>query len=403
MRAMMKSRRKHILISVPMLTFQHRQGLEGALQYIKEHKASSWNTHLEIESLGVPSPLNLDSRTCDGIIAYVSDENARKRILAAQVPAVLYEPFRPASEIKKDRRGNATFMVNDFVAEGRAAARYFLERHFQNFAYVGSTVHRTLPCMQRQAGFSQEIRQHGFRCLSYPRRMPRRHPASNHGDHLRLAVWLRTLPQRTGVFCTRDVRALDIINAGRAIGLDIPNHVSILGFGNDELICGTCTPQLSSMSSNVHDLGYKAAHLLDRLMSGCGEHVVIHRPSLDIVTRTSTDTNAISDPFVSKALTWIATHLSESPTSEAVADGISYSLKTLQKRFRAALGHPLGAEIRRQKVARAIDQLRTTDDDLSQIADTCGFSDASHLCLRIKEATGLTPNAFRVSTEQISG
>ena len=49
----------------------------------------------------------------------------------------------------------------------------------------------------------------------------------------------------------------------------------------------------------------------------------------------------------------------------------------------------------RRALAEAEDLLAHTDRPIGEIAEQCGFSSASHLSLRLKEACGKTPLAYR--------
>ena len=59
------------------------------------------------------------------------------------------------------------------------------------------------------------------------------------------------------------------------------------------------------------------------------------------------------------------------------------------------LGAPLGEIIRRLRLAEAENLLSHTDRSIGEIAEQCGFTSASHLSLRLKEACGKTPLAYR--------
>ncbi len=391
MRAMGKVCRKRILVSVPQLAYQHRQGLEGILHYAKEYRAALWELTPETERFF--DPPYLDPSQFDGILAYVDTSESWERILSANVPTVLHDPLLPLAELKRRWRPNTTLITHDYREEGRAAARYFLARHFRNFAYVGVGVpgKLILPWEQRQAGFVQELERNGLQCRIYP------HTAlpGQSTDCIRLAEWLRTLPRATGVFCVRDARALDVLSAASSIDLNVPEHLSVLGFDNDETLCETSTPQLSSISANLHAFGLEAARQLDRLLSGHPGEVVVCKPNLQVMTRASTALDAVDDPFVARALSWMRMHLTEDSNIDSVAVGVGCSTRFLQRRFQKTLGCSIGDEFRHLKLETALSLLETSGKTLTQVADECGFSNASYLCQCIRKATGQTPAQYR--------
>ena len=51
--------------------------------------------------------------------------------------------------------------------------------------------------------------------------------------------------------------------------------------------------------------------------------------------------------------------------------------------------------LKKLRIDRAIELLRTTQNSVSSIAQSCGFSDSSHLIRVFKEVTGTTPTKFR--------
>ena len=399
---MRKGRRKRILISVPLLAYQHRQGIEGILRYVHENKSSSWETYLETEMIGSHGMPDLRRWGCDGVIAYVASGKAHERILSANIPSVLFDLRRPIEKLKATCRRNVTVITHDFKEEGRVAARYFLERHYRHFAYVGLEGRAMRPDIDRRDGFAEELSRHGFYCTQYPR-SPDGTADAFSDKRINLSRWLSNLPRATGLFAMRDMRALDIIAAAANGDIHIPKHVAILGFDNDELICETCSPTLSSISADISSLGYEGAKQLDRLMAGHKGEVIVRSPKLKPVTRASTEMDAIGDPFVSRSLTWIRAHLSDDLSIDTIAKDMRCSKRLLQKRYQKVLGCSLGQEIRRQRLEMAVHLLKTTNDDLTKIALACGFSSASHLCWRIKKATGQTPGYFRTPTEMNAG
>ncbi len=65
------------------------------------------------------------------------------------------------------------------------------------------------------------------------------------------------------------------------------------------------------------------------------------------------------------------------------------------RHFQAELGRSPGAEILRQRLARARTLLRETSLPLDKIAAQCGFCHAAYLSNLFHRETGLSPRAFR--------
>lgn len=68
---------------------------------------------------------------------------------------------------------------------------------------------------------------------------------------------------------------------------------------------------------------------------------------------------------------------------------------TISKYFPLYFSCTLGEYLRKQKVHRAIEMIKQTENDLSTVAFACGFSDQSHFIRTFKSMTSLLPAAYR--------
>lgn len=388
---MKKVVRKRILVYLPLYTYQHRQGFEGILRYTKENKSCEWNLIPKTDALYKSKPLNLT--TFDGALVYTEDDDEWNRVLSSHAPVVLFNPYHDINHAKHTR---TTIVSYDFKEDGRRAAQYFLMRNFRNFAYVGSAYEVRLHDQLRQIGFSHELSINGFSCATY-----QMSPSANL-DSTQLSRWLSTLPRATGIFCERDARALDVISAATSANLKIPDHIAVLGFDNDETLCTSTTPPLSSISANVQTLGFEAARQLDLLLSGGEGGILVYKPNLQIITRASTEFDAHDNSFVAQAIEWMREHFSENTGIDSISSGIGCSTRFLQRHFRNTLGCSIGDKLKDIKLEAAITMLKNSEKNLEQIAYECGFSSASYLCRCIREATEHTPNEYRPKKQPTS-
>ena len=83
-----------------------------------------------------------------------------------------------------------------------------------------------------------------------------------------LLDWLRSLLKPVGVLATEDLGGARLLVACRDLNLAVPEHVGVLGKGNDEWVCKFTRPSLSSICEDYAEIGYQAAALLNRLMEG---------------------------------------------------------------------------------------------------------------------------------------
>jgi len=69
----------------------------------------------------------------------------------------------------------------------------------------------------------------------------------------------------------------------------------------------------------------------------------------------------------------------------------------LARVFRRFHGCTVGEYLRRLRIERAIEELRSTNKPLADIAGNSGFSDQSHFCRAFKLTVGMTPGQYRKS------
>ena len=385
---------KRILISIPTNSHTQRRKLEGVLKYARERHGDNWRLQLDLGGFVRQKLKCFADWKCDGIIAYIDDPSARRHFLSAKLPTVLIEPFLSPSSSISSRQNVVTF-INDHACEGRTAAEHFLSLHFKSFAFIG-TPEATPWSRLRERGFANRLKASHMSCRIYPAL-----PLSEREDFARemprLVKWLKGLPRPTAVFAAHDLRARQILTAADAAGIDVPGHIAVLGVDDDELLCETATPALSSIPTQDTSLGYACGRALAELFKGHPGNRVIRTAHTRIQRRASTDIHAVADPFVARALNWIRNHLDEGASVETIARGIGYSKRMLQSRARKALGTSLGDEVRRIMLTTAAELLANTEKSVSEIAAECGFTSVSHLSLRFKRQYLTTPLAFRKS------
>ena len=218
------------------------------------------------------------------------------------------------------------------------------------------------------------------------------HVYSPPGD---LTNWLRNLPKPCALFAARDLRARQVLDSAEEAAIAVPQELAVLGVDDDEIMCTTTFPALSSIPTFDRSLGYAAGRALNMLMTGKSHGGIIQTRHSQVVTRRSTDVDAVGDPFVARALTWSRQHLDGKLDAVSLAQAIGYSPRALQNRAVRSLGTTIGKATQRLRLSSALELLANTNIPIAGIAERCGFSNTSHLCLRVREATGMTPLAYR--------
>ena len=330
----------------------------------------------------------------DGVIVMLSAENealadAVQRYRRRKIPVVDMLMERPDIALPR--------VTADNVAIGKVAAEHFSDRAFTNLAWYSSTW--TPVQAARFDAFAKNAR----------RATPDKWVWSDAGKEVgglgdgRLR-WLESKLKKSqkplGVFCQSDYDAMCVLNACQGAGLSVPEDVAILGVGDNELVCAHQRVPLSSVRDDHTGVGYGAAALLQRLMSG---EKTPSKPRLvmplGVTTRRSTDTIAAKDPILRNALTFISENFAKPMSASKIAKAIGTTRIRLDKVFAAELGRSPGAEVMRCRLARARYLLTDTDTKVIAIASQTGFCNAPYLIRSFKKVFGASPSVWRRSVE----
>jgi len=349
--------------------------LRGALRYAAAR--ASWN--FKSEGVADPGPLR-DPLNADGVVGFLAGEMLercrRERRLAVNV-----SDAADAFDIPR--------VVVDSRAVGRLAAKHLMEKGCAAFAFVGRVTERVGGL--RLEGCQTFLHEHGFEVhvtpeASRPRGEPIGAPVS----------WLRSLPRPCGVFCFSDVTAARVVASAQAAALDVPNEIAVVGVDNDDLVCRTVRPDLSSVEISLETIGFEAAALLDSMLQGgdIPAEPITLAPS-GVVERGSSRVTAVADPLVSRARAFIRQQLDGACKVTDIVRYVGISRRSLEYRFQSAAGRSPHAEIRLARCERACDLLENTDRTLASIAEHCGFSSPSHFSKVFMETQGMRPGEYR--------
>jgi LacI family transcriptional regulator len=271
-------------------------------------------------------------------------------------------------------------------------AEHLLSRGFRHFAFCGYRRGFHAGFDRRCDEFRRLAEQAGCWCEVY--RRPSARTWETQVD--RLGRWITGLPKPLGIMTCNDDRGLEVLDACRRVGALVPDEVGVLGVDNDEHLCDLAIPALSSIELNVERIGYEAAALLDRLMSG---RPAPKRPQeigpRGVVVRHSTDVVAVDDPDVALAVRFIRQHACRGIHLADVMQRVSVSRSTLAPRFKKHLGRTIYQEIRRVQVDRAKELLVGTNLPVKQVAHEAGFRDVQYLTRAFGALVGETPAAYR--------
>ncbi len=274
---------------------------------------------------------------------------------------------------------------------GKMAAEYFLRKGFRSFLCL-ETPYSPTRCrgfqetLQALGINSQRFSLDGFSAAS--RLLTPGLP--------KLVAHLRKLPKPVALYCEHDPWAQSMITILRHEGLHVPNDVAVLGTQNEDIICESTLPNISSIALPYEEVGYEAARILDNLLHGGKPPTApIRLEPIGVVERQSTEILAVPNPNIKKAITYIKKNACGPIKVEEIARASGRSLRVLQKNFRSTLGYSLQDEIQRVRIVRAKNLLLKSKLNLDEIAEKVGFIDKSYLGYAFRKRTGITPGNYR--------
>lgn len=319
----------------------------------------------------------------NGAIVAVTDPNTLQPLVEAGIPIVSTTAYPGVPKVTND---------NDRVA--RLAVEHLLSLGLRRLAFSGRG--DQIYSRQRRDAFVAAAKEAGVTCTVHdgPHGGPEswRWPALQE-EH---QTFLRSLQFPCGLFCSNDARARQLLEAADSLGILVPRQLAVLGSDNDEGLCEICHPPLSSIMLDGERVGFEAARLLDRLMSGepMSDQTLLIAPR-GVERRASTDTLAIDDPHVAAALQYIRSRPNHPMTIDQIVKQLSISKRTLERRFVEVVGHTIFTEIRMTQLNHVTRLLRETDWPIEQVARASAFRTPKRLGEVFRASLGQSPTQCR--------
>ncbi|PQO44268.1 XylR family transcriptional regulator [Blastopirellula marina] len=366
----------HVLLA---LGWYYSEIHRGVARFARDH---GWHVTFDFDEV-VPR----DWRG-DGVITLLGAQEQLWRMLKRfRGPMVDLSESRPDIPLPR--------LTMDNGAIGRMAAHHFLDRGFRHFAFL----HRWElgVSKRRRDAFVDELAKQELDCnvLSWEGQRGRR-ADSRIQRHRWLVRRLADLPKPLAVFASRDIEAVEVIEAAMAIDAIIPDEIAVLGVDNTETICDCLQTPLSSIDNNLEQIGYDGAALLDRLMAGeTPPTETIYVPPSRVVERRSTDGIAVPHLQVAAALRYLQENAHLPISMLDVVREVDMSRSGLEKAFREHFVRPPMEELRRIRLLRAQEMLLQSNEKIVNIARQTGFETSQNLCRVFRQNIGMTPKEYR--------
>ena len=379
--------RKNVAVLMNLNRPYDRQLVHGIARYMRLHDA--WLLYVEENPADrIPA---FTEWAGDGLIVDLDDRKIAEAVPHFKAAAVGIGAAAPA--VLQRLKISTVRTDDEMIAQW--AANHLREKGLEQFAYCGVPT-RGLDrwARIRREAFCRRVAEHGRPCsVFHGRQYAPRHWAQVPGQ---LTQWVRQLPKPVGIMACNDVLGRRVLEACRQLELHVPDEVAVIGVDNDELMCELAVPPLTSVAIGAEEIGYRAAVLLDKLMAGRTarpQHLVV--PPACLVPRQSTDTVAVADPVVSRAMRFIRERAAKGIGVLDVARHAEVSRSTLEARFKHCLGRTVHGEMERVRLEAARRLLTTTKLPLEAVAQRAGYSSAQYLSAVFRRQLGHPPGQLR--------
>lgn len=379
----MLKRRRRVLIALGWYDYRVHRGIERFAQEHNWHLSTNFAREKTI-------PWGWQG---DGILAWLgAGDDLAEFVTSAKKPTVDFSFRRPYLKFPR--------VLEDHAHAAQLVAEHFLSRGFRNFMFYSDADNWSYE--ERGQGFIDALRAVGHTC-----EWIRWHqsPAYQEGREQwsRRRKWLVAQMNRAAkplaLFAANDEQALDVLESCQSVDIASPEQVAIVGAENYLLAPDAMLTPISSVDTNLEQLGYTGAALLERLMNG-GEAPAapIRVPASALVTRKSSDLLAVNHKGVANSLRFIWEHCHEPISVKDLVSVAAMSRRGLHKAFLENLGRTPGQELQRMRIERAKRLLSESDHKIEVVAGMCGFQSANSFCVAFKQATRKSPKQFRMAT-----
>ena len=376
-----------VVVGLTMQSYAGQRKLAGIFRFLSGKYV--WDlTLLRSASELTTEFIERTKRETDGyLISFHEPPSVRRALVKTDKPIVFLDEIDLAS-IASNK--NASFQKIDQPAIGAMAANHFLRQmRFATYAYVHA-IGKPHWSIGRADGYVSTLAR-------------RKTPVAVYGgdatpsDSEHLTSWIKALPKPAAIFAAFDDRAVDVVNSCRAGGITIPKDVMVLGAGDDELICNSCRPALSSVKIPFENHGFTAARELQaKMMLPVRRHRVLNAASDYVISQrqTTTDKDAVS-AIVHDALAFIGTYATSGIKVQDVVNHLKVSRRLADLRFHQSTGKSILQSIIEVRINESKRLLQSTSLSVTDIANRCGFSSANYFKNVFVRTVGTSPRDWR--------
>ncbi len=294
----------------------------------------------------------------------------------------------------------------DFPKGGRMAGQHLLSRGFGYFGYVVNEKRQSQITMcdaslidDDSLGYAAYLEARGFPCASFvaPAVVDASADVWRAWSH-NIREWLKAQPKPLGLFVPSDLLCRYIADIAPELGLKVPHDLGLICADNEPNFCLLSAPSLTAIDMYYSQAGYEAAALLDQMLDEgykqSGRKIILVEPRT-LHARRSTDAVAVQEPLVAAALRFIMDRSCTPIGVQDVAQAVSASRRTVERRFREILNRSVTQEIIRCRLDRLKWRLAESDDPIKMLVQESGFNSARVLYETFVREEGISPSAYR--------
>jgi LacI family transcriptional regulator len=292
-------------------------------------------------------------------------------------------------------------VLPDYVEAGRMGAGYFANRGYQTIGLVAHEKMQILPLIEQ--GLRERIKAQGrdyypFGFTSGTRPVLKNRSAAERQAYRdrELTEWLKALPKPAAVLAAFPEYGSRASVLAQQLGLAVPEDVAVLVLGDEPMECELSPVPISAIDQNRREIARLAVQMLGRMIHGRSVPPRTFVPPRHIITRRSTDILAVDHPLVVRTVRFIWDNLSREMSVDDIAEQMGVSRYKLERLFRQHFSRGINAELRRVRLERFRELLRTTDLPVHALAPEVGFNSPKYLHRTFRSEFGLTPRQYRL-------
>ncbi len=360
---------REILVSLPLQMGFARRIFQGIGEGLAHHP--DWD--LILHDANQMAYFRRTGQRIAGYIGFITNA-----VVAAEADAVARQCVNVSNFLPPDPARCS--VVNDDFAIGRLAARHFIDKGYQKVHYL-SPLHPFL-AESRWHGIQAEAAEAGVEAVQ-----------QWYDSTAQLIGLLRRCERPAAVVTQSDSFALTLLQQARHLGISVPSDLAILGIDDDELLVEATRIPLSSVRVAGRAIGRIAVEWIVAGEAVPGRRLQL--PPEGIVQRLSTDSQAVADARLCKALASLNTGFRGPVEVDAVARAAGLSRRNLEHLFAQQLGTTPARWLENRRLQEAKRLLAGTGLSQEAVAAACGFASLVHFWRAFRRAEGMAPGQFR--------